>query len=163
MGRRGHVDADVDDARASVDKAGAVAVDGAVPVGVDRRVGVIGKEVVGIGDGEAELGTVESIMLEPPAQFGRMSLAVVDGNVAELDIVRDDVNGDVGCRVIAIHIVDQEAYGIGHDIALEVDGVEIAEQDRLSRHLALDIAGERLHVGLEEGHIGVIGVKLDVK
>ena len=35
VGRRRHVDAYVHDARPALDKAGAVAVDGAVPVGVD--------------------------------------------------------------------------------------------------------------------------------
>ena len=41
--------------------------------------------------------------------------------------------------------------------------MEIAEQNGLARHLTLYIAGERLHIRLEELYIGMVGVKLDVK
>ena len=160
---RVHVDPDVDNARSTLDKAGAVAIDGAVPIGVDARVGVIAQEVMGIGDGKFKLRPVEGVMLEPTAQLGLMALAVMDGNIAELDIVRDDVNGHVGRRVPAVHIVQEEAYRVGDDITLKVDGVEVAEQPCHARHLTLHIARERRHIGLEERYVGMVGVEHDVE
>lgn len=92
-----------------------------------------------------------------------MALAVMDGDVAELDIVGNDVDGHIAGRIVAVHIIEEETYRVGHDIALEVDGVEIAKQYRLARHLALDIAREGFHIGLEKRDIGMVGVKLDIE
>ena len=103
----GHVDPDVHNARSAIDKAGTVAVDGTVPVWIDGRIGIIGQEIVGIGDGETEFRTVERVMLEPAAQLGLMAFPVVDGDVAELNIVRDDVDGHITGRIVAVHIIDR--------------------------------------------------------
>ena len=73
------------------------------------------------------------------------------------------MDGHITGRIVAVHIIDQETDGVGHDVALQVDGVEVAEQDRLARHLALHVAGEGLHIRLEESDVGMVGIKLDIK
>ena len=106
---------------------------------------------------------MEGVVLEPSTEFRLMSLTVMNGHILKLYQVRDNVNGHVGARVVTIHIIDKETQRVGNNITLQVDGVEITEQDGLTRHLALDITGKRLHIGLEELDVGVVGVKLNIE
>jgi len=129
---RVHVDLDVDNARTTIDKACTIAIDGAIPVRVDARISIITQEVMGIGDGKVEYWTVEGFMLEPTTHQCLMSLAVMDADIGKADRVRDDVDLCIRCRVPAVGIVQIEPDRVCHNVAIKVDGMEVAKQDSLA-------------------------------
>ena len=69
----------------------------------------------------------------------------------------------VGGRIICIGEVDFQTEVVGEYIALQVDVLEVTPQTALARGVAADVAGECFHVGLHEGHIGVVDLEADVE
>ena len=68
----------------------------------------------------------------------------------------------IGAAVGGIGVTHLETEVLGIDIALEVNGLEVAKQHGVSRNQPMHLIGEGFHERFHELNIGTVGIKLQV-
>lgn len=123
---------------------------------------VVDEHGADVGDGEVEFGRAEEIVGDAAVEQGGVAFEVSEPDVAQGDESRGEVDG-VGGGVVGVGEIEFEFEVFGHDVAFEVDIVEVAEDVDVARAEARDVGGERAHVVFHESDAGAVGADCEVE
>ena len=144
----------------ALDAAGARGVDGATEGVVAEFLEVVGQKVVGPhADVEGEVA--QSVMVHAASEQTGMSISVVDGVVAEDDMVGDEHHGIVPHGVVGVQALHED-IAVGRHLPFKVDVVEWTEEAQPAGHAGIDVAHETVCEGLQELQGGAVGQDVEV-